>query len=68
MGANAHAQDLRDLQSLADKLRDYAVQTDDAHYVSLFLATAQTLEARARLLSFDSLQTDQPPKQPHLRN
>lgn len=53
MGAEAQAQELRDLISLAKKLRDYAVQTDDAHYISLFLATAETLETRARSLAFD---------------
>ena len=53
MGADAQAQELRDLNSLAKKLREYAVQTDDAHYISLFLATAQTLEDRARALTCD---------------
>jgi|GEM_PF-6931730 len=50
MGADAQTQALRDLVSLADKLRNYAVQTDDAHYIALFLATAETLEARATAL------------------
>lgn len=50
MGADAQTQELRDLVTLADKLRGYAVQTDDAHYIGLFLATAQTLEARASAL------------------
>lgn len=58
MGVNAQAQELRDLTSLAKKLRDYAVQTDDAHYISLFLATAQTLEERARALTFDAPHTE----------
>lgn len=50
MGADAQTQALRDLVSLADKLRNYAVQTDDVHYIALFLATAETLEARATAL------------------
>jgi hypothetical protein len=56
------------LLTLADRLRDYAAQTDDAHYVSLFLATAQTLDARARLLGFDSLPAAGAPQQPRLSN
>lgn len=50
MGADAQTQALRDLVSLADKLRNYAVQTDDAHYIALFLAAAETLETRATAL------------------
>jgi hypothetical protein len=40
----------------------------DAHYVSLFLATAQTLDARARLLGFDSPPAAGAPQQPRLSN
>lgn len=63
MGADAQAQELRDLISLAKKLREYAVQTDDAHYVVLFLRTAQTLEERARALTFDAPPTQDAPQQ-----
>ncbi|HVW72475.1 MAG TPA: hypothetical protein VHC39_02460 [Rhizomicrobium sp.] len=66
MGADAQAQELRDLTSLAKKLRDYAVQTDDAHYISLFLATAQTLEDRARALAFETPRAQDAPQQPGL--
>jgi len=68
MGADAQARELRDLLTLADRLRNYAAQTDDAHYVSLFLAPAQTLEARASVLGFDSLQPANAPQQPRLRS
>jgi hypothetical protein len=68
MVADAQTRELRDLLTLADRLRDYAAQTDDAHYVSLFLATAQTLDARARLLGFDSLPAAGAPQQPRLSN
>ena len=68
MGADAKAQELRDLLTLADRLRNYAAQTDDAHYVSLFLATAQTLEARTSLSGFDSLPAAGAPQQPRLRS
>lgn len=63
MGADAQAQELRDLASLAKKLRAYAVQTDDAHYISLFLATAQSLEDRARALAFDAPPAQDAPQQ-----
>ena len=66
MVADAQARELRDLLTLADRLRDYAAQTDDAHYVSLFMATAQTLEARAHLLGFDSRPAGGAPQQPWL--
>jgi hypothetical protein len=46
----AEAQELRDLLNLAEKLRDFAAQTDDRHYIGLFLATAQGLEDRAQQL------------------
>ena len=46
MGANGKAQELRELLSMARKLRAYALLTEDARYVSLFLETAQSLEAR----------------------
>jgi hypothetical protein len=59
MGASPKAQELRDLLSLARKLREYAVQTDDAHYITLFLETAQTLEARAEALAYGK-----PPREP----
>ena len=59
MGASAKAQELRDLLSLAKKLREYAVQTDDAHYITLFLETAQTLEARADMIAYGT-----PPREP----
>jgi hypothetical protein len=59
MGASAKAQELRDLLSLAKKLRDYAGQTDDGHYISLFLATAEMLEARANTVAFGA-----PPREP----
>lgn len=53
MGADAQTQGLRDLVSLAEKLRNYASQTDDAHYIAMFLATAESLEARANTLGSD---------------
>jgi hypothetical protein len=59
MGASQKAQELRDLLGLAKKLRDYASQTDDAHYVSLFVATAEMLEARANTIAFGA-----PPREP----
>lgn len=48
------------LLGLADQLRGYASQTDDAHYISLFLQTAQNLETRARLRGANSRQRPQP--------
>ena len=51
MNTKAKAQELRDLLNLAEKLRDFAAQTDDRHYIGLFLATAQGLEARAQQLA-----------------
>jgi hypothetical protein len=51
MSAKAEAQELRDLLILAKKLRDFAAQTDDGHYIGLFLATAQGLEERAEQLA-----------------
>jgi hypothetical protein len=60
---NAKVRKLPDLLSLAQQLRGYAGQTDDAHYIRLFLQTAQKLEIRAH--SFDSLQTAKPAQ--HLR-
>ena len=59
MGASPKAQELRDLLSLAKKLRDYAAQTDDTHYVSLFVATAEMLEARANTIAYGA-----PPRGP----
>ena len=60
--------ELRDLISLARKLRDYAVQTDDAHYIALFLATAETLEARAQALVFDAPPPGDAPQQTRLNH
>jgi hypothetical protein len=50
MGADAQTQELRDLTGLAKKLRDFALQTGDPHYVAMFLAAAETLEARVTAL------------------
>jgi hypothetical protein len=52
MGTRVKAQELRDLLSLARKLRDYAAQTGDANYASLFLATARSLEAHAWAIAY----------------
>ena len=38
---NTKVRKLPDLLSLAQQLRGYAGQTDDAHYIRLFLQTAQ---------------------------
>lgn len=54
MGADAQTQELRDLVSLAEKLRNYASQTGNAHYIAMFLATAESLEARANALQSSS--------------
>jgi len=54
MGANGKAQELRELLSMARKLRAYALLTEDARYVSLFLETAQSLEARAWAIAYDA--------------
>jgi hypothetical protein len=51
MRTKAEAQELRDVLNLAEKLRDFAAQTDDRHYIDLFLATAQGLEDRAQHLA-----------------
>lgn len=51
MGAQTRA--LRDLVRLAKRLRGYAAQSDDAHYIALFLVTAERLEARAAAPGFD---------------
>jgi hypothetical protein len=59
--ASNKAQELRDLLSLARKLRQFAGQTHDAHYVGLFLDTAETLENRARAMA-DSAQPLSPLK------
>lgn len=60
MGADAGTQELRALVRLANKLRDYAAQTDDAHYVAMFLAAAETLESRATAPGFHTAHTDTP--------
>jgi hypothetical protein len=67
MGADAKTQELRDLAGLARKLREYAVQTDDAHYIAMFLATAETLEARAAALGQTTVpRADAAPRPAHL--
>jgi hypothetical protein len=60
MGPKAKAQELRDLLCLAKKLRDFAAQTDDGHYIDLFLATAQGLEDRAEHLALGTTPLTQP--------
>jgi hypothetical protein len=64
MGTCVKAQELRDLLSLARKLRDYATQTGDARYAALFLATAETLEARAWALAYGTPPPDLPAPDP----
>jgi len=66
MGADAKPQALRDLARLARTLRGYAAQTDDAHYIALFLATAETLEARATALDRGLPPACDAPQHPHL--
>ena len=69
MGPKAKAQELRDLLSLAKKLRDFAAQTDDGHYIDLFLATAQGLEDRAEHLALGTTPpTQQQPSEFSRRN
>jgi hypothetical protein len=62
MGASAKAQELRDLLSLAKKLRNYAGQTGDAHYIALFLATAEMLETRAGAIAHGTPPPREPPQ------
>ena len=64
---NAKVRKLPDLLSLAQQLRGYAGQTDDAHYIRLFLQTAQNLEARARLRGSDSCRPVAQPQPVRLR-
>jgi hypothetical protein len=54
MGADGKARELRELLSVARKLRAYALQTEDKRYVSLFLETAESLEARAWAIAYDA--------------
>ena len=64
MGADAETQELRNLVRLAKKLRGYAAQTDDAHYLALFLTTAERLEARAAASGSDSTAYSDMPRHP----
>jgi hypothetical protein len=67
MGIQPKSPKSPDLLGLADNLRGYASQTEDAHYISLFLQTAQNLEARARLRGSDSCRPVAQPQPVRLR-
>lgn len=60
----AESQELRDPVRLANKLRGYAAQTDDAHYLALFLAAAEKLEARAAAPGLGSTAHSDMPRHP----
>jgi hypothetical protein len=62
MRTKAKAQELSDLLNLANRLRDFAAQTDDSHYIGLFLATAQGLEDRAEQLALGGTAPSQSPQ------
>ena len=47
MTENLKAQEAHNLRTLALQLRQSAFETDDEHYIALFLCGAQALEARA---------------------
>jgi len=66
MGASHKAQELRDLISLAIKLRESAAQTDDARYIDLFIRSAEALEARANNMAFGTPLPGSQPAHAHI--